>query len=283
MQITHTLMEQEVCIIGGGVVGIIAAKKCLDQNLVPFVIEKSPDIGGLWNSSENSVAAWNSLHANTTKYLLTISDHLWPEDCPEFPSKFDYLSYLRSYISKHNLLQYFHFNTTVTLISKVEGKYEVRYLADGELKIKIFNRIIVACGLLSKHKQNYKGFERFKGQIIHSGHYKEPSVFSNKDVVVVGNGFSSGDIAFEALQTAKSVSVLYKRTHVYIKRKVNGIATEIYGNNILLRDAPIPVLTNLFCNAMFVSEIMKLCGNPGDLLEDWRIYDHEIGNKYFTG
>ena len=37
----------EVCIIGGGFSGIIASKLCKDHGQIPFILNKSPEPGGL--------------------------------------------------------------------------------------------------------------------------------------------------------------------------------------------------------------------------------------------
>jgi dimethylaniline monooxygenase (N-oxide forming) len=273
--------SQEVCIVGSGITGILSARSSLRQGLIPFILEKSSEIGGLWNI-KNSLSVWNSLKANTIKFSSTISDHLWPEDTPEYPSPTEYLSYLQSFIEKNRMTEYFHFNCTVTYIGRLGDDYEVKYTEQGLPQVKIFKYVIIACGLYSKPKENPKGFELFKGTIIHSGYYREPSLFTGKNVVIVGNGFSSGDIAVEALETAKSVKILYKKTHGYIKRKFNGVSFEFDAVSIDFKDAPIPILTNLFCNSMMVSEIIKNCGNPGDLHEDWRILPEDIGKNFIN-
>ena len=45
----------EVCIIGGGFSGIISAKYCKDEGLVPFVLEKSRSPGGIWRGYADEV------------------------------------------------------------------------------------------------------------------------------------------------------------------------------------------------------------------------------------
>jgi len=43
----------EVCIIGGGISGILAAKKCLDRGLSYKIIDMNPQLGGCWHTLAN--------------------------------------------------------------------------------------------------------------------------------------------------------------------------------------------------------------------------------------
>ena len=43
----------EVCIIGGGISGILAAKKCVDRGLRYKVIDANPQLGGCWHTLAN--------------------------------------------------------------------------------------------------------------------------------------------------------------------------------------------------------------------------------------
>jgi len=43
----------EVCIIGGGISGILAAKKCLDRRLSYKIIDVNPQLGGCWHTLAN--------------------------------------------------------------------------------------------------------------------------------------------------------------------------------------------------------------------------------------
>ena len=108
----------EVCIIGAGFFGISAAKISIDNGLTPFILNKAPSPGGLWNGFEGETGVWNSLTTNTSKHLSAFSDFPWPAEDPDFPTGRQYLNYLLSYIEKHRLSQYIHSNCQVVSVEQ---------------------------------------------------------------------------------------------------------------------------------------------------------------------
>lgn len=274
----------EVCIIGAGFSGIIAAKVSLFNNLTPFIIEKSDSIGGLWKASSTQLGVWNSLSTNTSKYFLTISDHLWPADTPEFPTNTQFLSYMNSYISKHNLGQFIHFNSQLTQISRSGENYSVTYVENNEIKVKVFKYVICATGFYSIPKDDFENKEEFKGKIIHSGFYREPSQVAGKKVIVVGKAFSSGDLALDALSQAASVTQLYRKAYICNKRRILGAPYDFTFFGLAGKDHPSPLTSTLERTVEFGKFSIAVSGNPGDMLEDWRMTDEviESGSYNFT-
>lgn len=43
----------EVCIIGGGISGILAAQKCVERGLSYKIIDANPQLGGCWHTLAN--------------------------------------------------------------------------------------------------------------------------------------------------------------------------------------------------------------------------------------
>ena len=117
----------EICIIGGGVSGIVSSKISLSKGLKPVVFEKNSNFGGLWQENPNIITRWESLIVNLCKYTMTLSDHLWPDNSPLYPTANQYFDYLATYVEKHNLTQYFRFETEVTCVEKKTMK-DIRLL-----------------------------------------------------------------------------------------------------------------------------------------------------------
>ena len=80
-----------VVIIGAGISGLSTAKYCSEANLRPLVLEKSDNIGGLWQPGG---APWESLRTNLSKYTCCFSDHDWPQDAPLFPRAAELFGYI---------------------------------------------------------------------------------------------------------------------------------------------------------------------------------------------
>ena len=83
----------------------------------------------------------------------------------------------------------------------------VKDVKDGSEETHIFSRAIIATGILSKPNiPGIKGIEMFRGEVIHSRAFKDPSKYADKQVVVVGIGATGADtIAF--LKDAKATKI----------------------------------------------------------------------------
>ena len=136
------------------------------------------------------------------------------------------LAYQNSYIEKHNLHQYFHFNSTVVEVSRQENGYTVKWEVEGQLNEKFFMYVVVASGRYSTQINPLSNGEAYTGKIILGSEYREPSVFAGKRVVVIGRSFTSSEIALEALTTAENVTEIYTRPYLIMKRHLEGLPVD---------------------------------------------------------
>ena len=256
----------EVCIVGAGVSGLISAKICLENGLVPFIIEKTEFVGGIWKGQEGEVGAWNSMSANTTKTFMRISDHPWPKEALEFPTRGQVLEYYQSFARKHELFQYIKFNTSVSHICKTQEGYQVTYTSESTSTTRFFSYVILATGFYSKPKNEILHKERFTGQLIHTAYYRDPSIFADKKVVIIGNAYSSCDIASEASNYASSVIQIYKRPTFCLTRWCSGLPYDYLMFNILNRHNPAPLMITKEDNASIMKYFESLFGNPGEII-----------------
>ena len=129
---------KRVLIVGAGSSGLTAIKACLEEDLLPVCLEKTLDIGGLWNYSDNSPAPgtagiYDSLVINTSKEMMAFSDFPVAEDVPQFMTHSNVLRYFRMYATHFGLLPYIRFNTEVRHLRKADdyeetGKWVVTYV-----------------------------------------------------------------------------------------------------------------------------------------------------------
>ena len=68
----------------------------------------------------------------------------------------------------------------------------------GEESTETFDAVMVCTGHhAEKRVPSFPGLADFKGEVLHSHDYREPSRFTGKRVVVIGIGNSGGDMAVE--------------------------------------------------------------------------------------
>lgn len=74
------------------------------------------------------------------------------------------------------------------------------------------------------------GIEHFKGRLFHSHKYREPGLFRDQRVLIIGAGPSGLDMTCDLSTVTDHVSTLTKRSSVqFYKRKYRGPPTEGVG------------------------------------------------------
>ncbi|KAL8591585.1 hypothetical protein ACOMHN_055552 [Nucella lapillus] len=130
--------KRRVLIVGAGSSGLTAIKACLEDDLQPVCLEKTLDVGGLWNyrpqpSAPGTAGIYHSLVINTCKEMTAFSDFPVPTRFPQFLSHAHVLAYFRMYAQHFRLLPHVRFNAEVRGIRQAEdydisGRWTVTYV-----------------------------------------------------------------------------------------------------------------------------------------------------------
>ena len=93
-----------------------------------------------------------------------------------------------------------------------------------------FDRLVMASGSNSKpYTPEIKGIEKFNGQIMHSQAFKNPSMFENKTVLIVGISNSSADATSLLIGAgAAKVYVSHRRKFITVRRMTKGKPLDCY-------------------------------------------------------
>jgi dimethylaniline monooxygenase (N-oxide forming) len=245
-------------VVGAGPSGLVAAKYLLASTNPTYkvtVLEQSPQIGGTFVNK-----VYDNTRLVSSKYITAFSDFRMSEDaavCPNHPSAQQYVEYLNSYWDHFCLGQRIQFGCTVVSMKDAEGAdifnddskgYEVQYHnTDGQAITQHFD-VVSICSGLHNTPNIPREFDpsnpnslvhKFKGLIIHSSQYKDPAVFTNKRVLVLGSGETAMDICHRAIMNphSKSVALCVRRGFLSIPHN-------------LAEDRPLDVfITNLFEHA----------------------------------
>lgn len=209
--------RKRVAVIGAGASGLTAIKSCLDEGMTPICFERTGDIGGLWNFSQNVIdgkaSVMKSTTINTSKEMMSFSDFPPPKEFPTNMHNSKVLEYFRLYADNFRLADRIKFNTSV-----LEVKPSSNFSETGEWLVTTrdnqtqkeltenFHGVLVCTGHhADKHMPTFPGEESFKGRILHSHDYRDFHGFEDKRVVVVGLGNSGGDLAVELSRICSQV------------------------------------------------------------------------------
>ncbi len=215
--------KEKFCIIGGGPIGI-GIGKVFTQNKISFdIIEKESDFGGLWEINSEASKVYRSTHLISSKRNTQFSDYPMPDNYPDYPNHRLFLKYLRSLATHFNLYSHATFNTAVIHLDAIDDKYWKVQLSNGEERI--YRGVLIATGRLSEPLMpEYPG--KFSGLVLHSDQYKNPDIFKDKQVLIVGAGNSGCDIVIDAAHHAAKTIQSTRRGYHYMPKYIHGKPTQ---------------------------------------------------------
>ncbi len=211
-----------VAVVGGGVSGILAAKKLLANHYNVIIFEKSDRLLGVWSSDANE---HSKLQVESYIYTPVGEPAIASQTTSEsvYSSKQEILEYFSGFIAKYNLKQYLEMNAEVSHWSRLpNGNFEINYIQDDIQKRTEVQSLWVRTGSLnSPRRLEFDGEENFSGPIAYGIQNDTREVdYRGQDVVIVGMGATAMENAVHAYkQGAKSVTFIARHRKFFFPRK----------------------------------------------------------------
>lgn len=213
-----------VAVVGAGFAGISTAKYLTQYGHDVTVFEACDDVGGVWSKARR----YPGLATQNSKETYSLSDMDMPRHYPTWPAAQQVQDYLDAYTDKHNLRRLMRFGTRVERADPTPNGWEITTKKASTTETHEFEHLVVATGTFSRGKiPDYKGVDEFKaagGHICHSSQLGlDPKTIQGKDVIVVGYGKSSCDVANAVSAKAKSTTLVARRLIWKLPRMIRGI------------------------------------------------------------
>lgn len=235
VMVSETAHSKNVCVIGAGPSGLVAARELRKEGHKVVVLEQNHDVGGQWLYDEKNVegedplgrnpflkvhsSVYNSLRLASPREIMGFTDFPFlmkkGRDMRRFPSHVELLMYLKDFCEWFGLRDMIRFNTRVDYVGMLDYsvcrndlKWVVRSKEKNSDKMveEVFDAVVVATGHYSQPKlPSIKGMDTWKRKQMHSHIYRIPEPFRNEIVVVVGNSFSGHDISIDLVGVANEV------------------------------------------------------------------------------
>ncbi|CAN4088406.1 unnamed protein product [Withania somnifera] len=236
-------MSKNVCIIGAGPSGLVAARELRKEGHNLVVLEQNHDVGGQWlyqpkvehedplgrtNVRNVYSSIYASLRLTSPREIMGYTDFPFVvkkgRDPRRFPGHRELLLYLQDFCEYFGLREIIRFNTRVEYVGMLNypefGK-DLRWIVkskenDSEKGMEeIFDAIVVATGHYTQPRlPNINGMDAWRRKQMHSHIYRVPEPFRNEVVVVVGNSLSGQDIGMELVDVAKEIHLSAKSLDV---------------------------------------------------------------------
>lgn len=197
----------DVVIVGGGITGLYAANRLMQQGISFCLVEKQDQLGGIWSMYANTTSRVNS---SECAYRLINHDGRSNRDHSATREILEDLARLAGQVSDHVFL-----NTEVKRIEKQENGYRIDYVRNGSVSTVTGKGVILAINdrVGSPRKAEWDNQAAFKGEIVDGISDKATGVdWRGKKVVIVGMGAFAIENARTALEGGAShVSVVCRR------------------------------------------------------------------------
>ena len=241
--------KKHICVIGAGPAGLRVTKDLIEMGHTVSCFEKMPKLGGVF------LKTYDNMRFVSSSILSAWSDYSdGQEHTPTYWTADEYISYCEKFAEKYDLLKHVHFCHQIEEIRKCstngkwlvtvqevipETKYKrcIKALAtDKAIALATdlnrfsseFDAIAVCSGANSDPVTPiFQGQDIFKGEIIHSNDYLNPSRFEGKRVLIVGSGESAADIMNEVSKVALKTAIVIRGKHGHIIPRYQGNSNSV--------------------------------------------------------
>ncbi len=200
--------ELDVIIIGAGITGIGAAYYVQKNGMSYQVIEQNDNVGGIWHTQR-----WHGSRCDSAilKYSYSFMPYLSDKELIDRQKIQNYLSRV---VHKFKIHPRIKFKTKVIRLNfdTQKSRWEV-YTNKGTFYARF---VIGGYGYFTDpYIPNFKGIDRFKGEILHTFDLDAKRTFHDKNVVLIGSGSTAIACAPVLSEVTKSL-VLLQRSPSYI-------------------------------------------------------------------
>jgi cation diffusion facilitator CzcD-associated flavoprotein CzcO len=206
--------------------------------LLVICLEKSAYFGGAFAKDK----VYQTLYLTISNLLMAFSDFI-PKDhnsTISYSSAQEYLSYLEEYTTHYKLWDFIKFNSEVihATIDKNTGKWILKTnildITRGGKEEVLYTSDILIVATGANHKPKVIDLPGYTGKVSHSSDYRDASSFQDQNVLVIGVGESSSDLANDISEVAKSC-IVWSRKHVVLgPRYLSRVEDKNYNEEKLL-------------------------------------------------
>ncbi|CAH0594187.1 unnamed protein product [Chrysodeixis includens] len=215
---SKAVKSKRVCVIGAGIAGLSSARYLKEEGINFTVLEATRYVGGTWrydprvgideNGQPLHTSMYKHLRTNLPKPTMELRSFPLPDNLPSFPTWKDFYHYLQDYAEHFDILKHIQFLHNVVLVRRVGDVWKVKHVhvRTNETFEEDYDYVILGNGHFSKpNMPNNPGEELFKGTIIHSHDYRDPELYRNRRVLIVGAGPSGMDIGMDVGEVSSAL------------------------------------------------------------------------------
>ncbi|XP_059654077.1 probable indole-3-pyruvate monooxygenase YUCCA3 [Cornus florida] len=212
-------------IVGAGPSGL-AVGAGLKQQGVPFImLERANCIASLWQNN-----TYDRLKLHLPKQFCQLPYFQFPNNFPEYPTKYQFIDYLESYAKHFEISPRFNESVESAKYDETCGLWRVKTVtSSGSIKGEveyICRWLVVATGEnAEKMVPEFEGLQDFGGNVMHACDYKSGETYRGKRVLVVGCGNSGMEVSLDLCHHNAHPSMVVRSSVHVLPREVLGKST----------------------------------------------------------
>ena len=227
MTVREAMESVPVVVVGAGPAGLATSAELMRRGVRHVVLERGPEVAYSW------VNAYDSLTLHTGRHMSTLPGMPFPRGTPLFPSRLQFVDYLRAYAER--LALPVRLNEEVHAVEHGPGGWLAR-TSSGAIRAR---SLVWATGIMANPRRpRFPEEERFRGEILHSVAYRRPEGFAGRRVLVIGVGNSGGEIGSELARAGARVTVAVRSGANVVPRSLLGVPIQYLG--YVVRKLPRP-------------------------------------------
>ncbi len=204
--------QTDVVIVGAGPAGLACAAELSRHGLAVVILERADTVGSVWRRH------YDRLHLHTDRDHSGLPGLPMPRSYPRYPARAEVVAYLESYAAHFGLHPSFH--SEVKQIRRKGCGWSV----DTATRTWTAPCVVIATGWAdSPHTPSWPGMDGYRGNLLHSSDYRNPSNHGGERVLVVGFGNSGGEIALDLAEANIDVTLSVRGAVKILPREILGL------------------------------------------------------------
>jgi hypothetical protein len=282
--------EKNVCVIGAGGSGLVAAKELLDEGHRVTCFERYDQLGGVFCPSvdANRPGAYDSTKLTISNYMMNFSSFPPPRQQERrYWSAGEYHRYLTDFARHFDLDRVICYRTEVVSVKRADnGTYDVEVRSTDEpahTAVHQFDAVAVTTGTHRVPRYiELPGQSDFDGEIHHSAFYKNADSFRGKRVLCIGIGETAADVVNEIALVAGNCTLSVRRHQPVIARYPNGgVHTNDAYTSYMLHAMPFET-RNRISRHQFGKMKRSATSESARMVAEWNLNNSHYYNHFFT-
>lgn len=231
----ETTSIHDVAVVGAGPAGLSIAYELKRMGFDPLVLEKTAAVGDVWRNH------YDGVRLNSGRFFSQLPGNPFPRSAGGWPSRDEVVRVLETFPERGGFKVRTRINIEKVKYDRQRNIWSISS-QDGET-FESLAVVIATGGARVPVVPKWEGIETFPGEIIHSSKFKNSQAYAGKDVLVIGSGNSSAEIASRLAEHAKTVTISIRTPPHILPKSIFGIP--LVGIGVATRSLPIAWVDNL--------------------------------------